>query len=64
MPWRGAYEDEEVTLVGFYAEGRAGILTHHGRTTHLHVVLREGALSGHLDEVSLTDGARLLLPRP
>jgi hypothetical protein len=55
--WRGGCED--VQLVGFYAEGSAGELTHHGRRSHLHAVA-DGAM-GHLDEVVL-ERAELLLP--
>jgi hypothetical protein len=48
-----------VELVGFFAEGAAGRLTHHGRRSHLHAVADE--VMGHLDEVAL-ERAVLLLP--
>lgn len=58
-PWRFSGPVEEVQLVGFYAEGAAGRLTHHDRSSHLHAVADE--IMGHLDEVAL-EGAVLLLP--
>lgn len=61
-PWRYAGTDEPVTLVGFFAEDAGGVLTHHGRATHTHALLPGTGVSGHLDEVSLADGARLFLP--
>jgi hypothetical protein len=48
-----------VELVGVYARGRAGELTHHTNRTHLHVVA-PGTM-GHLDAVALSD-AVLLVP--
>jgi hypothetical protein len=48
-----------IELVGFYADGAAGQLTHHDRRSHLHVVA-PGAM-GHLDAVRLTQ-AVLLVP--
>jgi hypothetical protein len=62
QPWRWTGESEPVRLVGFYAEGSGGVLTHHGEPTHTHAVLPARNVSGHLDDVSLRSGARLLLP--
>ena len=61
-PWRFEGEDEEVVLVGFHAEDSAGRLTHHGRASHTHAIARGGEVSGHVDEVTLAEGARLFLP--
>ena len=58
-PWRWRGAADEVELVGFFAEGSAGRLTHHARASHLHAVV-PGRM-GHLDEVAL-EGAVLLLP--
>ena len=61
-PWRYSGEDVPVQLIGFYAENSGGQLTHHGQTTHIHALLPETGLSGHVDAVALADGARLFLP--
>jgi acetolactate decarboxylase len=59
-------EPAAVTLVGFHAEGRAGELTHHGTSVHLHAVVtaKDGSVrSGHVDRVALASGASLGLPQ-
>ena len=61
-PVRFAGRDEAVSLVGFFADDAAGTLTHHGRASHAHGVLRSNLFAGHLDEVRLAPGARLFLP--
>ena len=64
-PDRFSRLDTSATLVGFFAEGAEGILTHHGSTTHVHVVIQgEPSLSGHVDSVSISAGATLRLPAP
>ena len=57
LPW--TYVFFAVQLVGFFAEGAAGRLTHHTHRSHLHAVA--GDVMGHLDEVALVH-ATLLLP--
>lgn len=60
-PFR-ATRSGNVTLVGFFAEGAAGVITHHDRRTHLHAILTGAEpLTGHLDALSL-DNALLSLP--
>jgi len=58
-PWRWRGSCDEVELVGFFAEGAAGRLTHHTHRSHLHALA--GEAMGHLDEVAL-EHAVLLLP--
>jgi len=62
-PWRFAGSGEPVVLVGFFAENGAGVLTHHGQKTHIHVVLPERNASGHVDGIAFGAGARLMLPQ-
>ena len=57
-------EDRPATLIGVYSTEHAGIFTHHGSTTHIHVVSDDGHDAGHLDKASLGEGATLLLPKP
>ena len=61
-PWRATLEGVAITLVGLYAENAAGVLTHHGRVTHLHAVVESPYVSGHVDDVSWLEGARLFVP--
>ena len=65
-PWRHQCEGVTGTLVGIYAEGQEGKLTHHARRLHLHALVEtaEGrVLSGHVDEAAVGEGAQLMLPR-
>ncbi len=62
-PCRSHYDSAKGTLVGFYAENAAGVLTHHGRRTHIHSLLREPSLiAGHVDDLVVPAGATLYLP--
>lgn len=56
-------EDLEVVLVGVCAEGREGVMTHHGSRTHMHVVLTEGGapMTAHVDDLVLAPGAVIAL---
>lgn len=59
-------EENEVQgrIVGFYAEGREGELTHHGTRLHAHVLTATGddALTAHVEAVGLKAGSVLRLP--
>lgn len=59
-PVRFSGAADEVELVGFYVTESAGVLTHHARRTHLHVVTPDAM--GHLDGLKLVD-ATLFVPR-
>ncbi len=62
-PYRAARDAAYGTLVGFYAEGQAGVLTHHDSRTHVHAMLAgEKPLMGHVDAVALKAGAVLRMP--
>ena len=61
-PWTFDAANENVVLVGFHASNAAGVLTHHGQSSHIHAVIRTYDVSGHLDRIGLTKGARLFLP--
>ena len=61
-PWRHTAQNQPTTLIGFYAQDAAGLLTHHGQSTHIHAVLPNQNISGHLDALTFTQPARLFLP--
>ena len=62
-PFQVSEASVEGRIVGFYAEGRAGEITHHGASVHAHVLL-DGArpLTAHVESVGLRAGAVLRLP--
>ena len=62
----GTGAETEAILVGFYAEGQGGVLTHHGQRTHLHAILStpDGPVTGHVDSIEIQQGARLQIGVP
>lgn len=60
----GVVEQAPVHLVGFFATGAAGVYTHMGQHTHLHLVDETGPIAGHADRIDLAAGATLLVPAP
>jgi hypothetical protein len=65
QPWRWAGDHVgPMLIVGFFARGAVGVLTHHGASIHAHVVLRlDGEMmTGHLDALRIPSGAVLRLP--
>lgn len=64
-PWRWSGGGARGTLVGVFAPGRAGDLTHHNHRFHLHALVTtpDGRrISGHVDDVAFAEGVRLLAP--
>jgi hypothetical protein len=64
-PWtHTATAPVAVTLVGFFAPGREGEMTHHGTALHVHAVLTvDGRMAtGHVDDFRMQPGAVLQLP--
>lgn len=56
-------QPQPVRLIGFFAPGREGVLTHHGTALHVHArVGQEYAAMGHVDSFQLAPGARLQVP--
>jgi Alpha-acetolactate decarboxylase len=60
-PFRAAHATIEARLVGIFAADGGGRSAHHGRKTHMHVLIA-GAGTGHVDAVSIAKGATLFLP--
>ncbi|MFQ5463804.1 MAG: hypothetical protein ACE5E5_14400 [Phycisphaerae bacterium] len=53
----------EGVLVGFYYDGKPGVLTHAGKKLHVHAVLQdEHHTVGHVEAVSVEPGAVIRLP--
>lgn len=55
-------KDSPVQLLGFYSEHHQGIFTHHNSSVHVHVKTPGDKVAGHLEELELEPGVRLLLP--
>lgn len=54
---------QSARLIGFFAPGREGVLTHHGTALHLHALVGpDGTAMGHVDSFQLPAGATLRLP--
>jgi acetolactate decarboxylase len=62
-PARVHEERAKGRVVGFYAHGSSGDLTHHTSDVHAHVILNGGKnVSGHIDSIRLRAGNTLRLP--
>lgn len=61
-PWRVTGVNRDVNLVGFYAQDAAGVLTHHGQSSHIHAILKTQNISGHVDALRFTQPTSLFLP--
>ena len=56
--------DRPAKVLGVYSTEHAGVFTHHGETTHIHVISDDGKDAGHLDAATFGEGAMLYLPVP
>ena len=62
--FRGEFNNEAVTILGFYSTEAKGIYTHHDSDAHMHVITADGSMMGHVDELETGDGEfNLLIPR-
>lgn len=56
--------DEEVVVVGFYSRNHQSVFTHHDTYMHLHLITKDEAKMGHVDELKFKKGMILLyLPK-
>jgi alpha-acetolactate decarboxylase len=66
-PFEATYESISGTIVGVYAKGKAGVLTHPGTSTHMHLIYvepRTGAtVTAHVEQVSFAEGCVLMLAK-
>lgn len=59
-----ALHGQAATMIGVYSTKHAGVFTHHGSSTHIHVVSGNKLHSGHVDRLSTGTGAKFFLPAP
>jgi acetolactate decarboxylase len=57
-------ENKPAVLIGVYSTKHAGIFTHHGSSSHIHVVSQDGRHSGHVDALTPGPDAKYFLPAP
>lgn len=53
---------QEVELLGVYSREHAGIFVHHDSPTHIHLITEDKSQMGHLESISLKEGARIYFP--
>lgn len=67
-PYRGSFQSARAMLVGIFAADAAGVLTHHGASTHTHALVVDESgesiqVTGHVDRVTVRAGSVLRLPQ-
>lgn len=64
-PWRFTLKrPEQGRIIGFFAPGSEGQITHHGTSVHAHALLEVGGrrLTGHVESMALATGAIVRVP--
>jgi alpha-acetolactate decarboxylase len=65
-PWHLSVDQSvQATLVGFFAGKRGGVLTHHGTSVHMHIIMvGDGrTITAHVEDVVVAAGSILRLPK-
>ncbi|QYK48610.1 MAG: hypothetical protein KF838_01860 [Phycisphaeraceae bacterium] len=65
QPWKSNFAmPVHARVVGIFARGAEGVLTHHGTAVHAHALTDtpDGLVTGHIDAMGVAEGAVLLLP--
>lgn len=55
-------EKEDAEIIGFFSTEHKGIFTHHDSFLHMHLITKDEAKMGHLDELQIGE-MKLYLPR-
>ncbi|MBL8889002.1 MAG: acetolactate decarboxylase [Planctomycetaceae bacterium] len=66
-PFEAELQDLSARVVGIFAQGATGKLTHPGSSLHAHVIYEHesaGQITGHLESLEVAAGAVLRLPVP
>lgn len=59
----GVETDIETQLLGFHSIKHHRIFTHHSTNIHVHAWLNNAGVVAHVDEMTLSDGTNLMLPK-
>jgi len=60
----GTIVDGSPTLVGFYSNIHAGVITHGGVRIHVHVVDETNRITGHVEDALIKAGSTINFPAP
>jgi alpha-acetolactate decarboxylase len=67
QPFEAELQKVRGTIVGIYAKDAVGDITHPATSTHMHLVFKDEKsgkmVTGHLEQVGLTEGTTLRLPK-
>ncbi len=55
--------NEAVVIIGFFSTEHQSIFTHHDSYTHMHLLTKDQAKMGHLDEILINAETKLFLPK-
>lgn len=59
---QGVFLEEETDIIGFYSRNHKGVFTHHDSNIHMHFVLDNKKLAGHVDKILFGPYMILKLP--
>lgn len=60
---QGTLTETAVQIIGFYSPKHHGVFTHHDANVHAHVISTEANITGHVDKLGMSAGAKLSLPK-
>ncbi len=60
--WKEEVDSIDAQILGFYSNKHHRIFTHHDSNVHMHVVITESGLSGHIDALEIGEKVELYLP--
>jgi acetolactate decarboxylase len=58
----GQIENKEASILCFYSNKHQGVFTHHTTNVHMHFMLKDESLGGHLDNLFIGKNMKLKLP--
>lgn len=59
----GTLHDTSAQMLGFYSKKHKGVFTHHTANTHIHFLLNDKKVSGHVDHLEISNDVVLQLPK-
>jgi len=60
----GSVPKTDALLIGFHSTAHHGVFTHMGSDTHIHCIIEEPFVAGHVDHVVLPAGTMVGFPAP
>lgn len=56
---KGVLNTRRVIILGFFSRKHQGVFTHHSSNMHIHFVTDDKTISGHVDDVEMTDDFKI-----